>query len=276
MDLESFSLALDEQLSIAKEKAIADGVSIDALIKPREKGDLLAILDMNGYALSENGALTRHKYFDKLSLDRQRYAHVKLTPEEAFRVSGTMRHLTTGVNSRVPLICPGNEKCPFSSQCVYAEMGKEPIGLPCLLERDLLQYHSVRFMEEFAVDPQDHSEVLLIQELSELIIYEMRLSMTLANYQNAELFTTRTFFDQDGNPQIEEKVHWAWDVKERIKNKRMKILEALNATRKQKTRGEELDKDQQSYGSWINGVTSKLDVIIKRSQAEEVRYEQEV
>lgn len=191
----------------------------------------LSLVSITGIGLTKQGKLTKTSFFDSLDISQDDYKDIYLTPEEAQYLANTYRHMTTGINAAIPLRCTGDD-CPFAHDCPYVEMKKAPVGKPCKVERDMLNYHTRRFIEEFNVDMDSHSEIMLIQELSELIIMETRVTHVLADPENAQLYGIAEKFNKDGDVIKEEVVHWAVDVKERLKNRRMKILESLNATRK--------------------------------------------
>ena len=231
-DIQQFNKKIEE----AKEQL---GVEDDEQLKEQlpvqnsTQHGTISLVKLNGLALTKEGVLTQSGFFDNMEIDKETYGDITLTPEEAHSLTNTYRKLSTGVNAVVPLTCVA-EKCPFKNTCWYFQNGKAPIGKPCLVERDLLNYHTQRFFEEFNVHVEDHSEVMLIQELAELIIYEMRVSHVLADPNNASLFGIKISFSKQGDEIQEEVIHWAWEVKEKIKNRRMRLLDALNATRKAK------------------------------------------
>jgi len=194
---------------------------------------VVATVNINDIALTEKGEITRTKFFEKMQVNKELYGDIALSSKEARSLALTFRNLTTGVNSVIPLKCTG-EECPFSDVCWFVQNEKAPIGKPCIIEHQLLYYHTQRFIEEFDVDMHDHSEVMLVQELSELIVYEMRITKILGQAQNASMMGLKLKFSPDGEAIEEETIHWAWTLKEQIKNRRMKILSSLNATRQTK------------------------------------------
>jgi len=229
----------------------------------------VALVNLNDMALTTEGQLTRTGFFENLTINREKYKDIVLTREEATSLSLSYRNLATGVNSVVPLICTA-EKCPFNNDCWYYEHGKAPIGRRCLVEYDLLAFHTKRFMEELDVDPTNHTELMLVQELSELIIYEMRLNNTLAKPENATLMGFRTKFSPDGEVIEEEVEHWALGVKDKIKAKRIKILDLLMATRKSKQSSKHNEKENtQSYISFVREIKEAI------ANATEIPYVEE-
>jgi len=201
------------------------------------------------------------KIFDKLSSLRNRY-NITLTPEEVSSLKDYYAQKSIGINANVAIICKG-EDCPFKEGCWFWENKKLPLGKQCPIETELIIYHTTKLIEEFNVNENNHSELMLIQELVELLIYEMRLSYILSHPEHAMLFSSKPIFSALGDVEYEEDVHWAMKLKEKIKNRKMKILESLNATRKEKWKVERdmlkalKNKETSTDGSY-SGLVIKL------------------
>jgi len=225
--------------------------------KSTETGTII-LTDITGISLTSEGILTRNEFFSNMeSTKLEQYGDIVLTEEEARKLMMSYKKMSTGVNAAVPLTCQGTE-CPFAKNCPYVELGKEPLGKPCLVEADLLNYHTTRFINEFDVDVNEHSEIMLIQELSELIIMETRVTNVLAEPKNASLYGIKESVAADGTIIQEEVEHWAWGLKEKMKTRRMKILESLNATRKSKS----AIKDYGSASEEDNTKTARVNKMI--------------
>jgi hypothetical protein len=115
------------------------------------------------------------------------------------------------------------------------EIGKVPVGRKCPLETELMAFWTARYMKEFEVDPEIHSEVSMITELAELDIYDVRASMILSRPECAELTKDVVVgVDSEGKPIVNKEINKAWELKERVKKRKQKILESLVGTRKEK------------------------------------------
>lgn len=222
------TVEVKEAVKAAKEKH-ADKVIPKEDIPEHDKRRHGAIVGvrLDGTALTKKGEITRTHFFDNMDIGNLQYKDVILSPEQALRLQNSFAHMTTGVNSIVPLTCTGVQ-CPFSSHCEFALEGVAPIGRPCPVEYHLLSYHTRQFIEEFDIQMSDHSLLQLVQELSELIIYEMRATRVLAKSENADLKGLVLKFSPDGTQYEEETIHWAWKLKESLKSRRMKILDTLH------------------------------------------------
>jgi hypothetical protein len=189
-----------------------------------------------GLAINEDGKVTESKMFDFLQLDLEEYGHILLTAEEARKVHYRLQGVKWGgAAAKVPLFCGGEKICPFAQECPFVEIAKVPVGRKCPIELELMAFWTTRYMKEFEVDPENHSEVSMITELVELDIYDLRASMILARPECAELTKDVVVgVDREGKPIVNKEVHKAWELKERVKKRKQKILESLVGTRKEK------------------------------------------
>lgn len=200
--------------------------------KPEEKINPLAVIGLNGIKIHENGQLSKTKYFEMLKLNEEDYSDIKFTPEEARKVALSMRSMSTGLQASIPLTCKG-ATCAFASTCPYQQADKAPVGRPCIIEKQLITYWTEQYVNEFDVNFQSPTEVRMVSELAEFDIYEMRITKYLAENHPTLLQEVKTV-SADGCISISMEISRAFDLKERIKRNRMKVLEALVATRKDK------------------------------------------
>jgi hypothetical protein len=189
-----------------------------------------------GLAINEDGKITESKMFDFLGLDPEEYGHILLTAEEARRVHYRLQGVKWGgAAAKVPLYCAGEKICPFAKECPFVEIAKVPVGRKCPIEVELMAFWTARYMQEFEVDPGNHSEVGMITELVELDIYDLRASMILARPECADMTKDIVVgVDGEGKPIVNKEIHKAWELKERAKKRKHKILESLVGTRKEK------------------------------------------
>lgn len=94
------------------------------------KKNVGTVIGLDGIKVSEEGVMTKTRYFNTLDIDQEKYGDIAFTEEEAIKISRSIRHLSTGINAAVPLTCAGSQ-CPFEATCAYVEIGKAPIGRPC-------------------------------------------------------------------------------------------------------------------------------------------------
>jgi hypothetical protein len=189
-----------------------------------------------GLAVTETGKVVTSKLFSFLKLDPEEYGHLVLTAEEAQRVHKRLIAVKlAGASAKVPLICGGPEICPFADQCAFVEIKKIPVACVCPIEKEFLAFWVDRYIAEFGVDIDNQSEVSLVSELAELELYDMRASMILNKPENADMMQEICVgVNAEGNAIVNRDINKAWDLKERIKRRKEKILVSMVGTRREK------------------------------------------
>lgn len=196
-----------------------------------------------GIAIAD-GERIKSKMFSFLKLDPDEYGDIVLSKEDALTVHRRLIGVKWGgAAAKVPLMCGGEEICPFTDQCPFIEIKRKqgrnvvPVGRQCPIERELIAYWVSKYMDEFEVDESNQSEISLITELAELDIYDYRASLLLSEAGNANMMQEIVVgVNADGNPIYNEDIHKAFELKERVKRRKHIILESLVGTRKEKYR----------------------------------------
>lgn len=193
------------------------------------------LVRLDGLAITEDGKLTQTKLFNFLKIDIDDYSDIALTDEQAQLVSRHLRYMSTGLNAIVPIYCGGKDKCPFARSCPFVKIDKIPLGRICPVEASLVKLWTEAYINEFNVDPANFSELAMVQELAELDIYDRRATFLLQEGEGQTMLQQQAVgTDPDGNPIYQTQIHQAWEVKERVKNRKLRLLEALVGTRKEK------------------------------------------
>ncbi len=104
----------------------------------------------------------------------------------------------------------------------------------CLVEAQLVHYWTEQYIEEFNVNPANITELHMVSELAEFNIYEMRRTKYLAENHPTLMQDVVVGIDNTGTVIENQEISKAFDLKDRIKRNRMKVLESLMATRKEK------------------------------------------
>lgn len=196
---------------------------------------------LTGIAIDEDGKPIESEMFKFLQLDPELYKDIAIKADEAKIIHSRLIGVKWGgAAAKVPLMCGGAGVCPFDIECPFVELEKAtgerkvPVGRKCPIEMELIAYWTAKYIDEFDVDTNNQSEVSLITELAELDIFDYRTSMILSRAENAEMTQEITVgMDTEGNPISNEEIHKAWELKERVKNRKQKILESLVGTRKE-------------------------------------------
>jgi hypothetical protein len=196
----------------------------------KAKGDLLVL---DGHKV-EDGKLSKTDFFNFLATDLSDYSNVKMTPKQAIKFKNTFIRITHGVGAAIPMLCTG-PKCP-NKICIFHETKNWPLSLQCPYEARMIQYLFQSYMEDLGVDPESPTELTLINELVEADVLSYRANLGLSGGIDEEAATLlKTSVIEKGDHLAETTVvHPLLEVKERCTRTRMRILESLAATRREK------------------------------------------
>jgi len=204
-------------------------------VENRKKKEMVTF---NGMARTEDGKLTRSNYFRFLRNDLDDYQDLEFTPAQAQSIHNHLLKMSTGSTAMTPMYC-GGALCPFQDRCIFSSMGKAPIGRQCLVEVELMKQWVVDYMIEFDVDPANFTEVAYANELAEIMILERRLNMNLAKAENAELVTDAVMgVDREGDPIIQKQISPFMELKDKLSNRRSKIIKLMVGDRQEKYKKE--------------------------------------
>jgi len=192
---------------------------------------------LSGTAITEAGKLTKHKYFEFLHMDIDDYTDLSFTEEEAIKIRGHLGKMSTGHTSMVPMIC--SPKCPFKDRCIFYKMNKAPFGRSCLLETNLLREWTTAYFEQYEVDPNNFTEVSMINELAEIEVYLWRLSQSLAKPENAELVHDNVVgISPEGTVLTNKQLSTLLQAKETLYNRKSKLIKLMVGDRQEKYKKE--------------------------------------
>lgn len=138
--------------------------------------------------------------------------------------------LEHGYYAMVPLTCHGSA-CPMASKCPLFQAGMTfMINRPCPLEQHLMSNWIAKTVQTLKISPDNHTEMSCAAELAKIDIYEMRISNRLA-YED---FIKQQVIgvDDQGVPLYREELHVAAQWDDVLSKRKMKIMDALLATRK--------------------------------------------
>ena len=242
-----------------------------------KKEDRIVSISLSGVAKTESGKLTQTQYFNFLKHDLDDYSDIKYTPEEARKIHYHLQRLSTGSTAMVPLFCAGSQ-CPFAQRCILQQMNHAPIGLQCSIEKELLRDWIIRYFDEYDVDPNNFTEVAYINELAEIEIYLMRLNMSISKPENAELVIDQSVgVDNLGEPILQKQLSPFMLQKEKLQNRRSRIIKLMVGDRQEKYKKEaalkvKVDDDPSSL---IAKARSRLDAL-ERSMRDQSASERTV
>lgn len=192
----------------------------------------LSVAGSFSLSLNPDKPITKEKLIENTSLA----GRVLSGDPEAFnKAKRKVGRLTTGSAAAVPIICKG-DSCPFRTKCPYFEEKLHKIGEDCLVEAQLIEYWTYKYMEELDIDTQSISEMHTLSSLVELAIMDLRMSNYIAINDQALMMDFIASVDPNGVPLTNKGTSVAFEVKERIDRRRLKILETFNNTREKKAK----------------------------------------
>ena len=226
----------------------------------REKKELVTL---GGTARTISGKVTKSNYFRFLQHDLDNYEDIELDAKEAKKIHTHLSKLSTGSAAMVPIYCAGS-KCPFAHRCPLVEIGKAPVGRQCIIEVQLMREWTVRYFEEYDVDPNNFTEIGYINELAEIEILLNRLNMNLAKPENAELVIDQVaHVTHDGTPILQKQLSPFMEQKERLQNRRSKVIKLMVGDRQERYKKEsalkvKVDQDPSSQMANMRGKLEAL------------------
>ena len=153
--------------------------------------------------------------------------------------------------------------------CQLYKMNKAPVGAPCIYEQDYLRSQTERYFEEFNVQPDSPTEMQMVAELAEIDLYERRvtqiLSLTHQDFSQEDMMG----FDAAGNMIARDDISRYLNIKEKLKNRRSKLLESLMATRKERAKIA-VQASGSAIGSGSQSLKDKLDMLTAATRGQYV------
>ena len=182
-----------------------------------------------------------------------------LSKEEAITLTSYLNNVTHGFYARTPMVCL-DDKCPYVNTCPLAEIHKAPVGKKCPLELFQMEKWINQYVDDLDVDVESKTEMALVQELVKFDILEGRAMDYLAS-NPAIIQEYKSLPSANGGSVIKiEEENKAFGVIEKTTNKRLKLLEALVATRESKLRNSDIGKKDPAQ--YVKDTLQKVDEII--------------
>ena len=226
----------------------------------REKKDMVTL---GGTARTLSGKMTKSSYFRFLQHDLDSYEDIELDPSEARKIHTHLQKMSTGSTAMIPIYCAGSQ-CPFAHRCPLVEIGKAPLGKQCIIETQLIREWTLRYFEEYDIDPNNFTEVAYINELAEIEILLTRLNINLAKPEHAELVTDQVVgISSCGTPVIQKQLSPFMDQKEKLQNRRSKVIKLMVGDRQERYKKEaalkvKMEQDPSSQMALMRGKLEEL------------------
>ena len=164
-----------------------------------------------------------------------------------------------------------------SHNCPYIKQDAIPLGLPCPIEVQLLDYWMEKYKHEFNIQDDSITDLHAIGRLCTYDIYDMRLTRYLSEHDQTLLVDFVSSFDEHGNAISNKATSAAWDTIDKIDRMRSKQLKELMATREAKAKIIETVSQTHKTNSY-NALKEKFEELIRKqdvktvnSTAEEVK-----
>jgi hypothetical protein len=221
-----------------------------------------AIVKLSGEIQHSDGSISKTKMFEFLNVDLDNYDDIELTAKEAQNFTNHVKRMKTGMSAFLPKLCPGRSKCHLKERCPF---NKPPISRACPLEVGLIKSKTREYIDTLDIDPGSPYEMSLIDRLVELDVFEYRANLGLATIEDQNLI--RIEFQETKSGQLVENamVNPYITAKEGFHRKRMNLLEALVATRKEeyKKAAQLKKKDSDGISSQLSDVRSLIEKMNK-------------
>ncbi|MEW6770032.1 MAG: hypothetical protein AB1330_01380 [Bacillota bacterium] len=137
-----------------------------------------------------------------------------------------------GLYASIPIICK-LDRCPYAQTCRLIDEGLAPAGERCPLEIAAMQRLFQAYMEELEVEDDAAVDIMLIRELVSIDIAILRCENKLAVDADF-LQEVAVAVTPKGHIITKPEIHKAAEYKDKLLEKRHRVLQLLNSTRKDK------------------------------------------
>lgn len=191
------------------------------------------LITLSGHTMI-NKKMEKTEFFNFLKMDLDDYSDISMTAEEAQSFKNSVIRMSYGTSAAIPLRCYGST-C-FNKTCIFHNIGKYPLGRACAVESIMVNYLTQSYMEDLGVDPENRSEMVLINELVTCDIIDFRANLGLSGGSDQEagtlLKTSITETDKSTTETVD--IHPLLEAKTRMSNIRQKVLDSFVGTRREK------------------------------------------
>jgi hypothetical protein len=183
----------------------------------------------------------------------------RFTPEEQQLAAARLKSVSSGFYSVLPIVCKGAQQCPHGHICPF--IPKEPLGLQCPMEQQIIVERMHQFMREYQIDGQRPTDFMLLNRLVELELTDFRCSSMLSSSQyQGVLREVTTGSTPQGDLITNEIINPIMEMKEKISREKMKLLSVLVGTPQEKYKKQAALKEvkTEEYSNKISGMNKQL------------------
>lgn len=177
---------------------------------------------------------------DKITTQQNVWNYGKVG-QTALQASMTLLSTKHGMYAKVPLLCK-RENCFYKNTCQLIGHDLAPLGQPCPLEAAQIQLRLVEYNKDFDYDASSFTDKNMINEIINLDILLERCKSIMAQEQTL-IVDVITGISEDGTEYTHPEISKAYELYEKILEKRNKMYDLMLATRKSK-RGLEVSNDK--------------------------------
>lgn len=209
------------------------------------KEELAEVYNKNKVAIQQQSQISA-----LTSVEMPRSWKVSEKGMEAIQLAVGMAHTKHGLYAAIPMLCKG-EKCPYSKVCPLVDIDAAPEKERCPLEIAMILKKYEEYKDEFGIDERNIVDMELTKDLidCDIQIFRSENKMAVDGDFLEEFVITVT---ENGDEVKDNRISKAAEYKEKIQNKKHKILSMMNSTRKDKA-GDKLtvQLDPSTYASQL-------------------------
>lgn len=195
------------------------------------------IMKLDGTAIDLHGNVTKTDFFNFLKLPADHYVDLEktMTGEQALVFKNHISRMKVGTSAMMPMLCGGTQ-CPNANMCPFTITKSWPIGTQCVIESNLIAAWTKSYIEDIGVEPDNRTEMILINKLVECDMIDYRANIGLSKDNDGWTLIKTDIMESDRGTQEVTSSHPLLEIKDRNHSTRMKVLESFNATRREKAK----------------------------------------
>lgn len=225
----------------------------------------LVKVNKNGLVTREDGRTSHSEMLSLLDPNMDDDEEIEITQYAMNKIKRQMRAAVIGPITTVSMVCAGS-KCQIKETCPYYQNNAAPIGEECIVEKHLIREWVERYIEEFQVDINKTTEVQLVSELAEIAVFERRINSYISIHNPMMMQENVAGIDNMGNPYYNIDIAKAFEIKSRLKQQRMKILDAMLATRDRKAKLVVAAANANGNLNELSNLKRRIDEIVKNKK----------
>lgn len=160
---------------------------------------------------------------------------------QAKKAAMTMLSTKTGMYAKVPITCKG-DGCPYAESCQLLPYDLAPMGEFCPIETAQIELRYQGYAEDFGIDDASFTDKNLIAEIINCDVMIER-AKSLISREGMSVVDVVAGIGENGEQYTRPEVSKAWELYERVTKKRNEAYQLMMATRKDKRKDGENDKE---------------------------------